>query len=120
MFRLSAHNQNVDEKPPTPITHGIDIQKEKLAELRTKAGAEYTRIARLSRLVNDRIVAELAKGSQADNHDELAKLFEQENALDEIGRKLEGILLRNDEFDDALNERLFEMYNRMSRLEDEE
>jgi myosin heavy subunit len=118
IFALSVHYPNVpNEKSPTPITRGIEIQKAKNEAIRSKSSDASGKVADLSRLVHERIDAEYAKGPDAGNFDRLIELHEQDRALEEIARKLEDIIIRHDEFDEALNEQLSEMHDRMSRTE---
>ncbi len=108
----------MEEGKSIPINRGIEIQKSKIEEILSWATARYRDLAVLSRKVEDRIDGELSKDPAASDLDKLVVLFEQKNAMDDIGREIEALILRNFSHQDELAERWRVIEERMTRAKE--
>lgn len=104
------------EKEPTPISRGIELQKNKVEEIQKKALAQYRILADLSKELEAKIDIELLNPS-AESTEELAKLFNQKHVLDGIGYELEDFILQGFENQDELQGRWVALEQRLSSLQ---
>ena len=110
----------MDEGSPTPINRGIEIQKNKIEGIVRQATGRYKELAALSQIVEARLDTELlALADEPVDYVEILWLFDQKHALEEIGRELEALILRNFAHLDDLAVRWNEIERRILLVESE-
>jgi BMFP domain-containing protein YqiC len=95
----------MEEVPATPISRGVEIQKAKIEEIQKRALDRYKDVTALSKRVEAKIDAALAKAIDQETLNELAELFEKKHVVEQIGQALEEMILRTFERQDDLQGR---------------
>lgn len=103
------------EKEPVPISRGIEIQKNKVEEIRKEALKRYKDLTAVSKAVEDRLDTALSI-PEGENFAELEELFEQKHVIEGIGREIEEIIFRSFQHEDTLLERWAALESRLHEV----
>ena len=74
----------MEGKEPTPISRGVEIQAEKMKEIKEWALARHAEITRLGAIVEERREQEMAKPLEQRDATKMLKFEEQDHALNEL------------------------------------
>jgi hypothetical protein len=106
----------MNEKGPTPITKGIEIQRRKIQELYRDAYRKYKDVTPLIKAVEERISV-LSEENDPAHTSELAQLFHQKHDLDILVSEIDQILLRCLQEDSSALQKWLDLAEKMREVE---
>jgi hypothetical protein len=103
----------MSERPPTPISHGIEIQKVKNEALQKWSMEQYRKLVEFEKTVEDQLDAALSSVPTQENMAEIEELFEKKKVLDKVGDDLDEMILGTYKRQDELNEKMIAFEERL-------
>ena len=91
-YLLIFISHGMEGNEPTPISRGVEIQAEKMKEIKEWALARHAEITRLGAIVEERREQEMAKPLEQRDATKMLKFEEQDHALNELSQQLDDLI----------------------------
>lgn len=103
----------MNEKRPTPISRGVEIQKDKVEEIKQWAMARHAEVVELGRIVSQRREQELAKPVEQQDAGKILEFENQDRALDDISNELTDLIMGAFNKEDELRKKWLALEERL-------